>query len=120
MFCLYALDSTLNSKEARRALVQSTAIISESTIEPIVLARKLYSEEIISEYVYKRVRDKASRDTNEERLETILDEIKDRVKYDTDIFTKFVKIVREGLHQSDLANKIVDKVCYLSSLALSD
>ena len=65
---------------ARKALVQCTDIIVESTIDPIVLARKLYSEEVISENVYKRVRDMACRDTNEQRLEIILDDIKDRVR----------------------------------------
>ena len=80
---------------ARKALVQYTDIIVESTIDQIVLTRKLYSELFISESVYRRVRDTACRDTNEQRLETIFDEIKDRVKYGASILTKFVKILRE-------------------------
>ena len=52
--CIYSLDGTLNSEKARIALVQCTDIIIESTIDPIVLAKKVYSKEIISEYVYKR------------------------------------------------------------------
>ena len=89
------------------ALVQCTDIVVESTIDPIVLARKLYSKQIISEDVYKKVKDKVSRDTNEERLETILDELKDRVKYDACIFTKFVDILREKLNRNDLADEIM-------------
>ena len=117
MFCLYTIDSTLNSKNARRALVQCTDIIIESTIDAIVLARKLYSEEIISEIVYKKVKDKT---TNEERLEIILDEIKNLVKHDVNIFTKFVNILKEGLHRKDLAGEIIAKVCYMSYLVHSD
>ena len=92
---------------AVRALVRCTNIIVESAIDPLVLARKLYSELIISENVYKRVRDPACKDTNEQRLETILDDIKDRVKYDVGTLTVFVEILRENLKRNDLADKIM-------------
>ena len=95
---------------ARKALVQCTDIIVESTIDPIVLSRKLYSELFISESVYRRVRDTACRDTNEQRLETIVDEIKDRVKHDASILTKFVNILREKFYRNDLADKIMAKL----------
>ena len=95
---------------ARTALVQCTDIIVESTIDPNTLARKLYSEQVISENVYKKVRDTASRDTNEQRLETILDEIKDLVKHDAGILTKFVNVLREKLYRYDLADKIMSKL----------
>ena len=81
---------------ARKALVQCTDIIVQSTIEQIVLARKLYSELVISESVYKWVRDPACRDTNEQHLKTTLDEITDCVKHDASILTKFMNILREG------------------------
>ena len=45
-----------------------------------------------------------------ERLDTILDEIKDRVKYDTSILTKFVDILREEFYRNDLADKIMSKL----------
>ena len=96
--------------EARTVLVQCTDIIVESNIDPIVLSRKLHSELIISENVYRRVRDKACRDTNEERLETILDDIKDRIKHDASILTKFVDILREKLNRGDIADKIISKL----------
>ena len=89
------------------ALVQCTDIIVESTIDPVVLARKLRSKLIISEDVYKKVKEKANRDTIEERLETILDDIKDHVKLDGGILTKFVDILREKIDQNDLADKIM-------------
>ena len=54
----FTVGSTLNSEMARRALVQSTDTIVESNIDPFILARKAYSKEIISEDVYKVVRDK--------------------------------------------------------------
>ena len=95
---------------AVRALVQCTDIIVESTINPIVLARKLHSKEVISEDVYKKVKDKVSRDTNEERLDTILDELKDRVKHNPGIFTKFVDILREKLNRNDLADEIMSYI----------
>ena len=97
---------------ARIALVHRIDIIVESTIDSSVLARKLYSEMIISEAFYRRIRDKACRSTNEERLENILDEITDLVKLDAGIFTKFVDILREKLNRNDLANKVMSKLKY--------
>ena len=91
---------------AERALVRCTDIIVESTIDPFVLVTK----EIISEDVYKKVKDKASRDTNGERLDIILDELKDRVKYDAGIFTKFVEILRVKLNRNDLADEIMSYI----------
>ena len=95
---------------ARTALVQCTDIIVESTIDPIVLARKLYSEMMISETVYRRIRDRAFMDTNEESLDIILDELNDHVKYDAGILGKFVNILREKLNRNDLADKIMSKL----------
>ena len=69
----------------------------------------LYSEEIISDDVYKRVIDKASRDINAERLKIILDYIKDCIKYDTGILTKFVDILIDGLVRQDIADTIMSK-----------
>ena len=107
-FCIYTLDGTLNSEIARGALVYCTDVIVESTINPIDLARKLYSNLIISENIYKRVKDKACIDTNAERLDIILDEIKDLVKHDVSIFTIFVNILR-NLNRQDLADIILSK-----------
>ena len=121
MCSLYPLDYTsINSEIARKALVQCTDMVVESTIDPIVLARKLYSEMIISDDFYKKIKDKASRDTREDRLDAILDEIKDRVKHNPDILIEFVKILRMDLNREDLANKIINKVYNMSYLALSD
>ena len=97
---------------ARTALVQCTDIIVESTIDSSDLARKLYSELIISEAFYRKVRDKACGSTNKDRLENILDEITDLVKLDAGILTKFVDILREKLNRSDLADKIISKLRY--------
>ena len=105
---LYIIDGILNPEFARRALVQCTDIIIESTIDPFALIRKFYSKEVISEGVYKRVRDKTTRDSNEERLEMILDYLKDYVKHDASIFITFVYILRDmGLN--DLADVIIVK-----------
>ena len=107
--CFYSsTDNTPEScDKASKALHQCTDIIVESTIDPIVLARKLYTKDVISEDVYKKVKDKACRDTNEDCLETILDDIKDRVKYDVGTLTIFVEILRENLKRNDLADKIM-------------
>ena len=106
--CIYTLDGTLNSEKARRALIQCTSIIVESTIDPIVLARKLYTNEIISEDVYRRLRDRSSRDTNEDRLDTVLDKIKDRVKCNVSVLTIFLDILKD-LNRQDLADAIMSK-----------
>ena len=54
----FTLDGTLNSDVARRALLKCTSAIVESAIEPVTLARRLVEEEVISEDVYKIVKDK--------------------------------------------------------------
>ena len=110
MFCLYTLDDTLNSDAARRALVKCTSAIVESTIDPIVLARKLISEEVISENVHKTVRDKRTGDTSADRLDYILDDLKDHVKQNSSVFMIFLDILRDdSLNQQDLADKIMSK-----------
>lgn len=99
----------MNSDLAVEALRRCTDVIVRSNIDPIALARKLYSKEVISEDVYKRVKDKSSRDTNEDRLETILDDIRDRVKHNTSIMMTFVDILRNDFERNDLADVIMSK-----------
>ena len=106
------ITSSSNCDLARIALAQCTDIIVESTIDPFDLARKLYSEMIISEAFYRRIRDRSCGSTNKERLENILDEITDLVKLNPGILTKFVDILREKLNRNDLADKIMSKVRY--------
>ena len=108
MFCLYTLDGTLNSDIAGRALVQCTDIIVESGIDPFVLARKLYSKEVMPEDVYKKVKDKECRDTNEERLDKILDFLKNRIKHNADILKIFCDVLR-NLSRNELADIIIAK-----------
>ena len=105
---LYIIDGILNPECARRALVQCTEIIIESTIDPFALIRKLYSKEVISDSVYKRVKDKQTRDSTEDRLEMILDHLKDHVKHDTSTFITFVNTLKD-LSFNDLANEIIVK-----------
>ena len=95
---------------ARTALVQCTDHIVRSTIDPVALARILFSKEIISEIVYQRVRDKTSGHTNEERLETILDDLRSRIKYDANILMSLVNILRDDFSRNDLADEIVSKL----------
>ena len=82
---------------AKKVLIRSTDVIVESGIDPAVLARKLYAKEIISDNVYDRARDKASRDTNEECLEVILSDVRSRVKNDASILMIFVDILKVDL-----------------------
>ena len=98
----------MNSDIARRALVRCTDVIVGSGIDPFVLARKIYSEEVMSEDVYQKVKDKECRDTKEERLEKILDCLKNRIEHNANIFNIFVGILR-NLSQDDLADNIVAK-----------
>ena len=100
----------IDCNAAWKALVQCTDIIVESTIDPIDLARKLSSGLVISEDVYKRVKDKACRDTDKERRDIILDQIKDLVKHDVGILTKFVDILRVKFNRNDLADEIMSKL----------
>ena len=110
MFCLFTLDGTKNCEICRRTLVQCTNIIVESNIDPTVLARRLYSKEIVSEDVYKIVKDKNTRDTSTERLDYILDDLKDHVKHNASAFTIFLDVLRDdGLNRQDLADKIMSK-----------
>ena len=110
MFCLFTLDDTLNYEICRRTLVQCTDIIVVSNIDPIALARKLYSKEIISEDVYKNVKDKKTGDTSTDRLDYIIDDLKDHVKHSVSTFMIFLDILRDdSLNQQDLADKIMSK-----------
>ena len=93
---------------ATRALVRCTDIIIESSINPFALARRLYSKEIMSEDTYKRVRDNKTRDSNEDRLELILDDLKDRVTHKASIFTHFINILN-GFARHDLVRAILTK-----------
>ena len=106
---LFSIDNAtlLSCDMARKVLVRSTDIIVESGIDPNVLARKLYAKEIMSDNVYNRVRDTTSRDSNEERLEAILHDLRSRVENDASIMMKFVDILRVDLKRQDLADKIL-------------
>ena len=107
---LHYIDDTLSSDAARRALVKCTSAIVESTIEPIVLARRLVSEEIISEDVYKIIKDKKTGDTSADRLDLLLDDLKDHVKHNVSAFIVFLDILRDdSLNRQDLADKIMSK-----------
>ena len=114
MFFLFYLESgidqiiSLDSVMAKRALGRCTNIIVKSSIDPSALALELYSEELISEGTYKRVRDKKTGDSSEERLGLILDNIKDRVSHNVNILTSFLNILKDLRHQ-DLAVVIVQK-----------
>ena len=112
MFCLFIIiiDGTLNCEIGRRALVQCTDIIVESNIDPIALARKLYSKEVISENIYKKVKDNETRETSSNRLDKILDDLKDHVKHNASTFTTFLDILKDdSLNQRDLADIIMSK-----------
>ena len=107
---LHSTDDTLKSDVARRALLKCTSVIVESTIEPIVLARRLVEEEVISENVYKIVKDQKTGATSTERLDLILDDLKDHVKDNVNAFQIFLDILRDdSLNQQDLADKIISK-----------
>ena len=95
---------------ARTALIQCTDNIVRSRIDPFALARILFSKEIISEMVYQRLRDRTSGHTNEERLETILDDLRSRIKYDANILMSLVNILRDDFNRNDLADEIMSKL----------
>ena len=107
---LHPVGGTLNSEIGRRALVQCTDIIVESNIDPISLARKLYSKEVITENIFKKIKDKNTGETSSDRLDQILDDLKDHVKHNASIFAIFLDTLRDdSLNQHDLADKIMSK-----------
>ena len=95
-------STILSSDVALRTLGQCTDTIVESNIDPKALGRKLYSREVISENLYKKVRDKETRDSKEERIEEILDDLRDRIKHDPNVLTKFLSTLKV-LDRNDLA-----------------
>ena len=101
-------STPLDSAVAKRALVQCTDIIIESNIDPFILVIKLYSREIIPQNVYKRVKDKDTRDSAEDRHGRILDHLTDRIEHDVNILTSFLSVLRE-LGRDDLADIIMTK-----------
>ena len=98
----------MDSVMAKRALAQCTDVITESSIDPFTLVRRLYSKEVISESIYKKVIDMETRDTSEGRLEKILGHLRDRVRRDANILISFLNILKDLTHQ-DLAALIVQK-----------
>ena len=100
--------TSMDSVVAKRALAQCTDVIIESSIDSFTLARRLYSKEVISESIYKKVIDMETRDTSEGRLERILGHLRDRVRRDANILISFLNILKDLTHQ-DLAALIVKK-----------
>ena len=112
-------STPLNPVVAKRALVQCTDIIIESNIDPFTLVRKLYSREIIPRDVYKRVKDKDTRDSEEDRRDKILDYLTDRIEHDVNILTSFLSVLRE-LNRDDLADIIMTKYFRLVVFVLTN
>ena len=105
---LRPVSNTLNPEVVKRALLHCTNNIVKSSIDPFVLARRLHSNEIISKNVYMEVRDKESGDSRENRIEKILDHLKDLVKNDASIFTAFLNVLSD-LGRDDLTDTIMKK-----------
>ena len=111
MFSLESGNDQITSLDpviAKRTLVQCSDIITESTIDPFTLARKLYSNEVFPEYTYKRVKDMSTRDSNERRLQQILEHLIERVRLNADILMSFLDILKD-LERRDLADLILKK-----------
>ena len=100
--------SELNSDATKKALVQCTDLIVESTIDPSTLARKLITRDDKFENELKRVKDRSTRDSEVERRQTVLDCVIDRVKLNADIFTTFLGALKD-LGRDDIADKIMAK-----------
>ena len=111
MFSLESGNDQITSLDpvvAKRTLVQCSDIITESTIDPFTLARKLYSNEVFPEDTYKTVKDMSTRDSNKSRLQQILDHLIDRVRHKANILMSFHDILKD-LERRDLADLIVQK-----------
>ena len=101
-------STTLNSAVVNKVLVHCIVDIVESSIDPFALARRLYSKEIICENVYKRIKDSGTGDTMEDRLEKILDHLKDLAKNDASILITFLNILSD-LGRDNLTDTIEKK-----------
>ena len=112
-------STPLNPVVAKRALVQCTVIIIRSSIDPFTLVTNLYSREIIPKDVYKRVKDRDTRDSAEDRCDKILDYLTDRIEHDINIFTSFLSVLRE-LDRDDLADIIMTKYFRLVPFVLTN
>ena len=111
MFSLESGNDQITSLDpgvAKRTLVQCSDIITESSIDPFTLARKLYSNEVFPEDTYKRVKDMSTRDSNERRLQQILEHLIERVRLNADILMSFLDILKD-LERRDLADLILKK-----------
>ena len=108
------IDNTpFNCKATKTALVQCTDHIVRSSIDPFWI---LFSIEIISENCYMRVKDRTCGHTNEERLETILDDLRSCNEYDPNVLMIYVSILRDDFYQKSLADKTMSKVSMLNIL----
>ena len=112
-------STSLNPAVARRALVRCTDIIIGSSIDPFTLVTKLYSREIIPKDVYKRVKDKDTRDSAEDRRDKILDYLTDCIEHDVSIFTSFLNVLSK-LSRDDLADRIMTEYSRLVPFVLTN
>ena len=65
------------------------------------LLDRLNTKEIMSDDVYDRVKDKATRDSNEDCLDAILSDLRSCVKNDGSMLMTFVNILKVDLKRLD-------------------
>ena len=91
---VYSVESPEISKDlAFRSLRKNSEKIFNSEIDPFILARKLDSEEMISEELYMQTTDKSKDWSHGERLESLIKYLRTEVKKDGEIFVKFVEVL---------------------------
>lgn len=88
--------SDFDSNIAYQAVRRNSCKLVQSGIDPIVLAAKLDSSNAINETDYRLVIDRNTAASSQERLQILVDSVKENVKYNSTVFGSFVKHLNES------------------------
>ena len=102
------IPSPPNPDLAYRALRRCAVTIANSNLNPIALATSLFSEELIPEILHRNIKDVHSNRNSSERIEDMMECVRERCKHQGKDFKTFIDIVYE-LGERDLANKVIER-----------
>ena len=100
--------SDFDSNVAYQAVRRNSSKIVQSGIDPIVLAAKLDSSNAINETDYRLVIDRNTTASSQERLQILVDSVKENVRYNSAVFGSFVKHLNEsGIPGHSIAQELI-------------
>ena len=91
-----------------RALVKCTVIIKDSNLSPTEFGDALFAEELISDTVHKDAKDTHTNCTRRERIEDMMEHVREACKSRGQVFATFIGILHEQ-GERDLADTIIKK-----------